>query len=66
MAVFDNHANSDPEALLADPEEDTCVWCVLRKADAGARQLSAVEGKRSPAPWMVPPGLLPRPAEVDR
>jgi hypothetical protein len=45
----------------AKHEDDSCMWCAqLRSADAPARR-APPEGKRSPAVWVVPPGLPPRP-----
>ncbi|GAA3917857.1 hypothetical protein GCM10023084_80830 [Streptomyces lacrimifluminis] len=66
MEAFGNCPNPGPDPRLVGHEEDTCVWCVqLREADAGALPTQAVQGKRSPAPWMVPPGLPSRPAQLD-
>lgn len=67
MEFFGNRANPGSDARPTSPDEDTCAWCVqLREADTAARPASAGKGKRSLAPWMVPLGLNPHPAQVDR
>ncbi|MEU9283632.1 hypothetical protein AB0D57_02610 [Streptomyces sp. NPDC048275] len=67
MEAFGNCPEPGPDARLAHHEEDTCGWCVQpREAHAKVRQLPTVDGKRSLAPWMVPAGLLLRPAQVDK
>ncbi|WP_406002640.1 hypothetical protein [Streptomyces sp. NBC_00829] len=71
MNATDNNPIPVPDARLTGAywlaprahEQDTCTWCVqLREADAHARPVQR-EGRRSPEPWIVPPGLPPRPAQ---
>ncbi|MGW2563509.1 hypothetical protein ACWCXB_30655 [Streptomyces sp. NPDC001514] len=75
MNDFDNDPVPFPVAQLSGAywlaprvhDEAGCVWCVqLREADERARRRAAREGKRSPAVWVVAPGLPPRPAVPGR
>lgn len=66
MNVFGDSPDLGPDERLAGLAEDTCAWCVqLRDADALTGQ-APTAAKRQPAPWMVPLGLPPRPAQADR
>lgn len=66
MDSFSDGPDPGPVAPLAFHEEDTCVWCVrLREGDGQAPQVLERQGKRLPAPWMVPSGLPAHPAHLD-
>lgn len=64
-AVGVGRADARDDTALGTDEVDACPWCVQLQ-EAATRDRQPERKNDSPVPWMVPPGLPPRPAEPDR